>query len=147
MSEFFLIAHYAYRENYGAHDWDGQGICPQYWKNKFGHVAYIETLSLDEVMALGQSGLRDRVGESRLGFGRKDDFTEYHLLDYELVEYNLELIERIASLLDEPYAINPLDGKIDRHWLGFETNLPEAVIERVLQDLEHSEEATDSVEP
>jgi len=25
-----------YRENYGAHDWDGTGECPQYWKNKFG---------------------------------------------------------------------------------------------------------------
>ena len=25
------------RENYGAHDWDGEGVCPQYWKNKGGH--------------------------------------------------------------------------------------------------------------
>jgi len=25
-----------YRENYGAHDWDGEGECPQYWKNKGG---------------------------------------------------------------------------------------------------------------
>ena len=24
------------RENYGAHDWDGVGQCPQYWKNKGG---------------------------------------------------------------------------------------------------------------
>jgi hypothetical protein len=23
-------------ENYGAHDWDGQGECPQYWKAKGG---------------------------------------------------------------------------------------------------------------
>jgi hypothetical protein len=23
-------------ENYGAHDWDGQGECPQYWKPKGG---------------------------------------------------------------------------------------------------------------
>ena len=26
-----------YRENYGAHDWDGTGTCPQYWKNKGGY--------------------------------------------------------------------------------------------------------------
>ncbi len=26
-----------YRENYGAHDWDGTGDCPQYWKNKGGY--------------------------------------------------------------------------------------------------------------
>ena len=25
-----------YRENYGAHSWDGKGSCPQYWKNKGG---------------------------------------------------------------------------------------------------------------
>ena len=25
-----------YRENYGAHDWNGIGECPQYWKCKFG---------------------------------------------------------------------------------------------------------------
>lgn len=24
-------------ENYGAHDWDGKGECPQYWKAKGGH--------------------------------------------------------------------------------------------------------------
>jgi len=24
-------------ENYGAHDWDGEGECPQYWKFKGGH--------------------------------------------------------------------------------------------------------------
>ena len=25
-----------YHENYGAHDWDGVGECPQYWKPKGG---------------------------------------------------------------------------------------------------------------
>ena len=25
-----------YRENYGAHDWDGEGECPQHWKSKGG---------------------------------------------------------------------------------------------------------------
>lgn len=27
-----------YMENYGAHDWDGKGQCPQYWKAKGEHV-------------------------------------------------------------------------------------------------------------
>ena len=26
------------RENYGAHDWDGTGECPQYWKSKGGET-------------------------------------------------------------------------------------------------------------
>jgi hypothetical protein len=31
-----------YRENYGSHDWDGTGECPQHWKNKGGstYVVY-----------------------------------------------------------------------------------------------------------
>ena len=28
------------RENYGAHDWSGEGACPQHWKNK-GRSVYI----------------------------------------------------------------------------------------------------------
>ena len=28
------------RENYGAHSWDGEGKCPQYWKSK-GAISYI----------------------------------------------------------------------------------------------------------
>lgn len=32
----------AYRENYGAHDWDGEGACPQYWKNKGSNERVVE---------------------------------------------------------------------------------------------------------
>ena len=31
-----LVIPTQYRENYGAHDWDGEGECPQYWKSKGG---------------------------------------------------------------------------------------------------------------
>jgi hypothetical protein len=33
-------------ENYGAHDWDGTGSCPQYWKFKGGHDYVV--LNVDE---------------------------------------------------------------------------------------------------
>ena len=35
-----------YRENYGSHDWNGKGDCPQYWKSKGGEV-YIVDDSID----------------------------------------------------------------------------------------------------
>lgn len=38
-----------YKENYGAHDWDGEGTCPQYWKNKGGHRFVVE-LTSQEIM-------------------------------------------------------------------------------------------------
>ena len=31
-----LLIQTQYKENYGAHDWDGKGECPQYWKFKGG---------------------------------------------------------------------------------------------------------------
>ncbi len=31
-----LVIDTQYMENYGAHDWDGEGACPQYWKRKGG---------------------------------------------------------------------------------------------------------------
>lgn len=34
-------------ENYGAHDWDGKGECPQYWKFKGGDT-YIVDVTLQE---------------------------------------------------------------------------------------------------
>jgi hypothetical protein len=32
-----LVIDTQYMENYGAHDWDGKGECPQYWKAKGGN--------------------------------------------------------------------------------------------------------------
>ena len=34
-------------ENYAAHDWDGQGVCPQYWKFKGGQCIKITGLTAD----------------------------------------------------------------------------------------------------
>lgn len=31
-----LVITTQFYENYGAHDWDGEGECPQYWKSKGG---------------------------------------------------------------------------------------------------------------
>ena len=31
-----LVIDVQYKENYGAHDWNGEGDCPQYWKFKGG---------------------------------------------------------------------------------------------------------------
>ena len=37
-----LIIYTQLRENYGAHDWDGEGECPQYWKFKGGNEYAVE---------------------------------------------------------------------------------------------------------
>jgi hypothetical protein len=37
-----------FRENYGAHDWNGEGYCPQHWKSKGGDTYFINA-SADDV--------------------------------------------------------------------------------------------------
>jgi len=37
------------RENYGAHQWDGEGICPQYWKNKDGNDYFVMDVNINKV--------------------------------------------------------------------------------------------------
>ena len=32
-------------ENYGAHDWDGKGSCPQGWKMKGGNTYIIDMIN------------------------------------------------------------------------------------------------------
>ena len=36
-------------ENYGAHDWDGEGACPQYWKAKGGSDYVIRNINVNQV--------------------------------------------------------------------------------------------------
>ena len=62
-----LVIDTQYMENYGAHDWDGTGECPQYWKFKGGDEYMVENCPTDvdpeEVIAmLGQEVAWDSVG-------------------------------------------------------------------------------------
>lgn len=45
-----VVIYTQYCENYGAHDWDGKGECPQYWKFK-GGSCYVVEASLDQAMS------------------------------------------------------------------------------------------------
>lgn len=45
-----IVIQTQYRENYGAHDWNGEGECPQYWKYKGGETYVVTNLSVAEAM-------------------------------------------------------------------------------------------------
>lgn len=67
------------RENYGAHDWDGTGACPQYWKNKGGCYYVVENVSTD-------AGDIEMVAE--WACSQINDYSEYWdvwVVDWELV--------------------------------------------------------------
>ena len=79
-------------ENYGAHDWDGKGECPQYWKAKGGNDYVVKRFKGDATTAV--MALRDQIEESNEGYRESiidfrlvaDDYlTEFEQsqLDYE----------------------------------------------------------------
>ena len=80
-------------ENYGAHDWDGVGECPQYWKAKGGNDYVVKNINLNKatetVMALRGKIEQDNYGFSETVIGWEvvtDDYlTEFEQsqLDYE----------------------------------------------------------------
>jgi len=44
-----LVIQTQFKENYGAHDWDGKGECPQYWKFKGGETYVFANLIPNDV--------------------------------------------------------------------------------------------------
>jgi hypothetical protein len=51
-----LVIDTQFMENYGAHDWDGEGVCPQRWKFKGGSsykiVGVPEGFDLDQAVGI-----------------------------------------------------------------------------------------------
>jgi len=57
------------RENYGAHDWDGVGQCPQYWKPKFG----------DDYIIRNAPSCKAAEEYVQAQFGRDDEYYREHV--------------------------------------------------------------------
>lgn len=79
-------------ENYAAHDWNGEGVCPQRWKAKGGNDYVVRKFKGDATVAV--MALRSQIEEDNLHFQEqvidwrivKDDYlTEFEQsqLDYE----------------------------------------------------------------
>jgi len=47
-NSIIVVVSTQFRENYGAHDWDGTGYCPQAWKPKGGDTYFINA-SADDI--------------------------------------------------------------------------------------------------
>lgn len=75
-----------YSENYGAHDWDGEGQCPQYWKNKGGSCYVIENVEasvnvqeiVDSILPMIESG---------------DNYQINYMIDFGLFEDDKKVVD------------------------------------------------------
>lgn len=71
-----------YEENYGAHDWDGTGACPQYWKMKGGEDYFYQLGGVEpseEHLAELVESLRNRVEWS-------DEGSRSYIVGYGVVQ-------------------------------------------------------------
>lgn len=99
-----LVIQTQIRENYGAHDWDGKGECPQHWKNKGGDTYVVENLSkqnVEKILAEGISTLKSLIEVSN------DGFNEY-VLGWELLGDSEELP---IDEWDVPFMLSYENGK------------------------------------
>ncbi len=95
------------QENYGAHDWDGQGECPQYWKFKGGNdysynlgpVARSEQALAELIHALRKQIECDDVGYREYIVGWSVEADNY-LTEFEQsqLEYEGKIVFRTREL-------------------------------------------------
>jgi hypothetical protein len=91
-----LVIQTQVRENYGAHDWDGEGECPQRWKCKGGDtyvVPNVTPLQINKITESGPPGLKSLIEV------RNESFEEY-IIDCQVVADDAVVCEHWESPLE-----------------------------------------------
>jgi hypothetical protein len=65
-------------ENYGAHDWDGKGACPQYWKAKGGNDYVVKKFRNINKATETVMGLRGQIESD-------NEYFREHIIGWEIV--------------------------------------------------------------
>ena len=91
------------RENYGAHDWDGNGECPQYWKNKGGDE-YVIT-EVPETISGAAIAMIVSLAKQAWQIERNDESFQEFVIDYHLQPDGSKTWDELNQL--------EYDGKID----------------------------------
>jgi hypothetical protein len=73
-----LFIHTQIRENYGAHDWNGEGECPQYWKPKGGETYKV----ISPLVASGR--LTELVMAARGQIESESEYMTEQIVDWEV---------------------------------------------------------------
>lgn len=75
-----------YMENYGAHDWDGKGECPQYWKFKGGETIILEVpgFRFDEEFAQKKAEMIIDSIRDKLEY--KSEYAQEYIIGWSFVE-------------------------------------------------------------
>ncbi len=77
-------------ENYGAHDWDGTGTCPQYWKAKGGNDYVVKNFKGDATTAV--MALRSQIECDNEGY--RENIVSWEIVaDDYLTEFEQSQLE------------------------------------------------------
>lgn len=89
-----------HRENYGAHDWDGKGECPQYWKNKGGCIYVVPNISEKQAERINRDGIPTLSG---LLDNRNEAFEEF-VIHFEVVADDAVVCEEWETPIELSYV-------------------------------------------
>lgn len=99
-----------YSENYGAHDWDGVGECPQYWKFKGGEDYFYDLGPAgrsEEALSELVEALRARIEWDDVG--SRNFLMGYSVVaDDYLTEYERSQLEWDGSISCPAIMLQPL---------------------------------------
>ena len=70
-------------ENYGAHDWDGEGACPQYWKAKGGNDYVVKNFKGNRQRSLADSATEAVMG-LRSQIEQDNDYFREQIIDWSI---------------------------------------------------------------
>ena len=84
-------------ENYGAHDWDGQGQCPQYWKAKGGNDYVVKKFKDLNKVTETVMALRSQIEQDNQAFRETIINFEVVANDY-LTEFEKDQLEYEGSI-------------------------------------------------
>lgn len=107
-----LIISVSVRENYGAHDWDGEGECPQYWKCKGVSDTEVENWTETDV-----DKINEYVKSVLPLIEQNNDYFICSYLDWEILGDN-ELTETEKDWLEFEGRKYPMDRIIDGKLVG-----------------------------
>jgi hypothetical protein len=90
-------------ENYGAHDWDGEGECPSYWKAKGGHDYVIKNFTNFANVTATVMALRSKIEQN-------NEYFREEILDWEIVgDDHLTWIEQAQLDYEGKITITPIE--------------------------------------
>lgn len=97
-----LVITTQHKENYGAHDWDGKGECPQYWKFKGGNTYVVRDLSSAHINKIAEHGIPTltKLIES------SDHYFQEYILGWEIVEDDAPECEEWDSVIEFQWKID-----------------------------------------